>query len=207
MDENMISKKELLELTGISYGALYRWKRKNLIPDEWFTRKSTYTGQETYFPREKILARIEAIKDLKEGASLDDIANYFAPNLGEVKLTKDELLERNIVTQTSFDFFAEHNAPIEVFTFEPILHIYILDKLLQSGEINLDEAKILIQMLSEFYAKFENKEYEIVFIRKLGIYSCFMASGIDAIHCEKGTKLITRLSVAKCIEELKIKLS
>lgn len=27
MDEDLISKKELLERYGISYGALYRWKR------------------------------------------------------------------------------------------------------------------------------------------------------------------------------------
>jgi hypothetical protein len=53
MDENLISKKELLEITGISYGALYRWKRKNLIPEEWFIKKSTFTGQETFFPKDK----------------------------------------------------------------------------------------------------------------------------------------------------------
>ena len=52
MDEELISKKELLELTGISYGQLYRWKRKGLIPEDWFIRKSTYTGQETFFSAE-----------------------------------------------------------------------------------------------------------------------------------------------------------
>ena len=36
MLEELISKKELLELMEISYGQLYRWKRKNLIPEEWF---------------------------------------------------------------------------------------------------------------------------------------------------------------------------
>ncbi len=50
MDERLISKKELLEHAGISYGQLYRWKRKNLIPEDWFIRKSTFTGQETFFP-------------------------------------------------------------------------------------------------------------------------------------------------------------
>lgn len=49
MEEQLISKKELLEETSISYGQLYRWKRKNLIPEEWFIRKSTFTGQETFF--------------------------------------------------------------------------------------------------------------------------------------------------------------
>lgn len=35
MDEDLISKKELLERYGISYGALYRWKRMGLIPESW----------------------------------------------------------------------------------------------------------------------------------------------------------------------------
>ena len=79
MEENLISKKELLDITGISYGALYRWKRKNLIPEEWFIRKSTFTGQETFFPRDKILARIAKIKDMKEDLSLDDLADVLSP--------------------------------------------------------------------------------------------------------------------------------
>jgi len=76
--DDLISKKELLEYTGISYGALYRYKRKNLIPDEWFIRKSTFTGQETFFPRQAILERIEQIQNLKEDASLDRIADMLS---------------------------------------------------------------------------------------------------------------------------------
>ena len=61
MDPETISKKELLQVAGISYGQLYRWKRTGLIPEDWFQRKSTFTGQETFFPRDKVLARIEKI--------------------------------------------------------------------------------------------------------------------------------------------------
>jgi DNA-binding transcriptional MerR regulator len=207
MDEIMISKKELLELTGISYGALYRWKRKNLIPEEWFTRRSTYTGQETFFPKDRILARIAAIKDLKEDASLDDIADYFTPNLGEVRLTKEELVARSIVTKNALDFFTERNNPLDIYTFEPILHMYILDKLLQSGEISLEEAKMLLQTLTENRTKFENKDCDIIFTRKLGVSSCFLATVPDGIYFDAGTRLAARMSVTKSIEELKIKLS
>jgi len=73
-EEKLISKKEVLEEMGISYGQLYRWKRKGLIPESWFIRRSTFTGQETFFPQEKILERIERIKDLKEDHPLDDLA-------------------------------------------------------------------------------------------------------------------------------------
>lgn len=53
MEEELISKKELLEMTGISYGQLYRWKRKQLLPEDWFIRRSAFTGQETFFPASK----------------------------------------------------------------------------------------------------------------------------------------------------------
>jgi DNA-binding transcriptional MerR regulator len=68
-----ISKKELLAETGISYGQLYRWKREGLIPEEWFIKRSAYTGQETYLPREQVLARIRAILEMKDSRSLEEI--------------------------------------------------------------------------------------------------------------------------------------
>ena len=72
MDEKLISKKELLELYHISYGALYRWKRMGLIPEDWFLRRSAPTGQETWFRREQILPRLELIQERR--ASLEDLA-------------------------------------------------------------------------------------------------------------------------------------
>ena len=68
-----ISKKELLEKTGISYGQLYRWKREGLIPEEWFVKKSSFTGQETFFPRERVLERIRVILERKDDQSLEEI--------------------------------------------------------------------------------------------------------------------------------------
>ena len=80
MDLDYISKKELLDMFGISYGALYRWKRMGLIPEDWFIRRSAPTGQETFFRREQIIPRIEQI--LERGASLEELAreiNYTKP--------------------------------------------------------------------------------------------------------------------------------
>ena len=74
MEENMISKKDLLKEYGISYGALYRWKRKGLIPDEWFIKKATVTGQETFFPERLIRERVELILSKKEDVLLDELA-------------------------------------------------------------------------------------------------------------------------------------
>ena len=77
MDEDLISKKELLNKYGISYGALYRWKRMGLIPEDWFLRRSTSTGQETFFYRQQICPRMELI--LSRSDSLDRLAQELHP--------------------------------------------------------------------------------------------------------------------------------
>ena len=74
MEEKLISKKELLKKYEISDGALYRWKRKGLIPEEWFIKESTVTGQETFFPRDLISERIELIKAQKDDILLDELS-------------------------------------------------------------------------------------------------------------------------------------
>ena len=107
MESNLISKKELLELTKISYGQLYRWKRKNLIPEEWFIRKSTFTGQETFFPKEKILERIGKIKNMKGDISLDDLAIVLSPNLMELLVNRTQLEDQNIVSKSLSNFISK----------------------------------------------------------------------------------------------------
>ncbi len=74
MNEDLITKRELLEKYGISYGALYRWKRMGLIPEEWFIKRAVSTGQETYFDRATITERIDTIIKLKDSMSLEEIA-------------------------------------------------------------------------------------------------------------------------------------
>ena len=92
-DERLISKKDLLTRYGISYGALYRWKRKGLIPDEWFIKKATVTGQETFFPEVLICQRVELILGKKEDVLLDELAKELS---GEAQ--KDAFL----ILQTEF---------------------------------------------------------------------------------------------------------
>ena len=82
-EERLISKKEVLEKLGISYGQLYRWKRKGLIPESWFIRRATFTGQETFFPRDKIIARIERIVEMKESHPLDDLADLITAKVND----------------------------------------------------------------------------------------------------------------------------
>lgn len=96
MDEELISKKELLERYGISYGALYRWKRMGLIPEGWFLRRSTNTGQETFFRRAQICQRVELILEQKGSRSLEELA----ASLAEKRQTA--AVRRRLVVETAF---------------------------------------------------------------------------------------------------------
>ena len=207
MNENLISKKELLEITGISYGALYRWKRKSLIPEEWFIKKSTFTGQETFFPRDKILDRISKIQSMKEDLSLDDLAGIFSPNLEAMHLSKDEMVERSVVNKSTMDFLTGLYGNIEMFSFEKILYARILNKALQSGSISLEEGRLLLETLEEHYKKYEGRTCELIFLRKMGISSCFLISSPCEFYFETGTSIVFNINIANCIEELKINFS
>lgn len=108
MHEDLISKRELLTTYGISYGTLYRWRRAGLIPDDWFIRKSTETGQETFFPRELMVERVNYIFLEKEGMSLEEISQrmnseakesmtlIIETKYGEQKIRMDQIVNISI---------------------------------------------------------------------------------------------------------------
>jgi DNA-binding transcriptional MerR regulator len=207
MEEELISKKELLELTGISYGQLYRWKRKNLIPEEWFVRKSTFTGQETFFPKREILARIERIKHMKDDLSLDELADMFSPNPAHIHMRIEEVSKRNIVTDAALQLFVECHKETKEMSFTDILAVYVADIALQTGNISLEEAKVIIQTMEEHFNKFQGKHCELLFVRKLGVGTCLLAQSPAELYFESGTKVVVRLPIATCVEQLKVRLS
>lgn len=206
MEPDHISKKELLDVTGISYGQLYRWKRKGLIPEDWFIRKSTFTGQETFFPRGEILARVEKIKNMKEDLSLDDIAGKFSPLPSEMWMSSDEIVMRNISSQRILDIYAQRHQGQTRFSFQDLLALYVMNKLLQSGDLNLEEAESAAKTLQEGYQKFEGRACDLIVIRKLGVAACVMVLPASRVHFDEDVKVVVRMSLSTCVEELKMRM-
>ncbi|AGK99157.1 YhbD family protein [Clostridium pasteurianum] len=206
MEEKLISKKELLELTGISYGQLYRWKRKNLIPEEWFIKKSAFTGQETFFPREKILDRLEKIKNMKDDASLDDLAQIFSPEVSDIKISYEELIEKNIIMKNVIDIYIDFNSMIDLYSFNEILYMSVLQEFLLEGSISIEESKNLLQTLQDNYDKYIGRSCEIVFVRKMGVGITSILSVPNEIYFDKLSKVVMKISVNEAIEKLKLKI-
>lgn len=206
MDQDLISKKELLKITGISYGQLYRWKRKKLIPEDWFIKKSTFTGQETFFPKYKVMDRIEKIKTMKGDISLDSLAQMLSPDLTEKTVTHKDLNDRNIVSEETLEFHKSEYGETKKFNFEQIISLYLLDKLFKSGKIGYSDGKIVFKLFNDKYQKFKGKNCDLVFFRKMGVSGCCMVPNSNDVYFEETIKIIEIVNISELIEELKIRM-
>jgi len=204
MESDLISKKDLLQATGISYGQLYRWKRKGLIPEDWFIRKSTFTGQETFFPRDRILARIKKIQSMKsEDLSLDDIADVFSPDLAAASLTADEVLDRGFASRAALDLYLERHAADAPFVLGELLTLRVLDRLLSAGDITADEGRALIGTMESGLAGGTGGEFEALLVRKAGLSLWLLLPRGVAPRLEEAARIVTRVDLAQALEEMR----
>lgn len=208
MEEELISKKELLELAGISYGQLYRWKRKQLIPEDWFIRKSTFTGQETFFPKKMMLARIHNIVNMKDDLSLDELADKLSGPPPDIRaeFTVNILLERNIVSNIVLDRFGKTEGDRETYGLDEVLSLFTVDSLLSKGEMNLEEADLLVRTLLKHTSQLAGKEWELYFIRKMGVTSFILTTVQTDLVLDEGVRLVSRVRAADLLEQLRGKL-
>jgi DNA-binding transcriptional MerR regulator len=208
MDPETISKKELLVAADISYGQLYRWKRKGLIPEDWFQRKSTFTGQETFFPREKALARIEKIKAMQdEDASLEEIADAVAPNLGEASMTLPEIRERGLVSPEAAELFAEGMSDSgQPLVFGEVVSLAALDTLLKTGDVSLDEGRVVLDALQENYPAYEGKSADLLFVRRMGLSTALLVSSGADVRFDRAARIVARVNLSESAEALRAKI-
>ncbi|MDT3426731.1 hypothetical protein J2Z22_002265 [Paenibacillus forsythiae] len=206
----MISKKELLDLTGISYGQLYRWKRKRLIPEEWFIRKSTFTGQETFFPRMLIKARIQNILSMKDDLSLDELASKLSDTEGfsEIRLSEQAIIERNIVTSVAMSAYGSAVRSEEgLYSFEQLLCLYTADTLLARGDMSLEEGRLLLRTLEKHAGALAGKPGELFFVRKMGVALFLLAPSPAELYFDEGVRLVAKVALGDLIEQLKGRLT
>ncbi|UZQ49727.1 DUF4004 family protein [Clostridium kluyveri] len=173
----------------------------------WIIKKSTFTGQETFFPKNKILDRVEKIKNFKEDVSLDELANIFSPNLSNVFLEENYILKHHIVSQVTINLYKSSHKESRGFYFNELLFMNITDKFLKSGKASLEEGKLIVDTLEKNYKNFDGRYCDVVLIRKFGIAICFLMLIPNEIYVEAEAKLVLKVNSGECLEELKTKVT
>ncbi|MFQ5794395.1 MAG: DUF4004 family protein [Candidatus Bipolaricaulia bacterium] len=207
MDEQeTISKKDVLEQTKISYGQFYRWKRKGLIPEVWFERRSTYTGQETFLPREKILERIERIKSLKDDYSLDEIAEMLSPDLARKSYTASEVAMMDWISEAVRDLYESVRSQEGVYRFDEILYLTVVEQLIHVGKLSRDQIELATRTLIEGFDEFGDAGQD----RFLAVASRFGVSFsvLYSSTClfDPDTEVVAIVNLNRPLEEIKVKL-
>lgn len=203
MHEELISKKDLLIQTGISYGQLYRWKRKNIIPEEWFIKKSVSTGQETFFPKDKILERINKILELKDELSLDELANRFSNNnIDNVSLFRSYIVKENIVNTSILEMFENVMGEYDVYDENKLFSLFLYEDLINSGILNINEINNIVLESNDVFAKIEPNN-KLLIKRKLGVCFYYMIDKDEELFSDKEAKTIYEISLYKIINKIK----
>lgn len=203
MQEELISKKQLLRAAQISYGTLYRWKRMNLIPDSWFIHKATITGQETFFPREKTLARIQRIKELKKELTVEQMQELFSANVKSFRIPFSDFCGLNLVSKLAITAFSSVFPEKKLLDFDDVFGMYVVDHLMKLSGIYLEDAKQVLRLLCKYLSVEASKEYQLLLLRKLGVPMTVLVRGEDDILLEDNTEVIACANLVEFEEALK----
>ena len=202
-DEELISKKQLLRITHISYGTLYRWKRMNLIPESWFIHRATETGQATYFPRTKILTRIDRIKELKSELTVEQMQELFSANVKSFKIPLKDFKELNLVSKLSVTAFCSVYPGKNLLDFNDVFGMYVVDHLMKLSGIYLEDAKQVLRLLCKYLSIEASKDYQLLMLRKLGVPMTVLVRGDEDILLEDNTEVVACANLNEFEEALK----
>ena len=199
-----ISKKDLLKTTGISYGQLYRWKREGLIPEEWFVKRSSPTGQETYFPQEKILKRINAIQQLKDSYSLEELARILTPEVSN-RLFCEEDLEHfdELDIDVAADFMDAMSK--DSFVFLEVLVMIALSQAMVDSAITEEERTHAVSFLSKRMSELHSADYVLELLQAQGHLYVLLKKEGSEVYLDDGLVAIRFIHLNELSNAIKLK--
>ncbi len=198
----LISKKELLELTGISYGQLYRWKREKLIPEEWFMKQSSYTGQETFFPREQIVERVRSIMELKDAYSLEELSKMLEPDATACIYREDLDLVKEIDREVLDQVLARTLQ--ETFRIQDVAFLILLSGIGGRTELNSEEFTELVERTLPVALKQKNGDYRCFFFRAGEKEHMVLAVEDSEVIFDTGINLRETVAVNQIMSSIKV---
>ncbi|AET69572.1 hypothetical protein Desor_4135 [Desulfosporosinus orientis DSM 765] len=200
-EQDLLSKKDLLAFTGISYGQLYRWKRQNLIPESWFIKQSSYTGQETFFPKEKVLKRVEAILKLKDQYSLEELAEIFTPELTQKVFKASSLHRLEGLNQAILDLYIQRSDH-ENLTFRELLFIYALSKIEQTLNFGESWRSYMVASAIRWQSQVANSDYQMLVCQIKGQKFSLLLQEGSALLLDNDSEVLADIKLNELANEL-----
>ncbi len=204
-DSQEISKQEALRVTGISYGQFYRWKRMGLIPESWFRRRATFTGQETFLPRAKLLARIRRIQELKDRYPLEEIARMLSPDATRASFSRDEVEAAELLPPRAHAVIPLV-ARKETFDFADLLVLALVGRLASNDGLSEEHLRLAAETLQAHFDALSGQDGErrLAILHTQGVHLAMMHTG--ELLCDRATETVVSVSLNELAEEVKVRL-
>jgi hypothetical protein len=200
---NLISKKDLLAITGISYGQLYRWKRERLIPDEWFIKQSSYTGQETFFPREQILSRVKSILELKDKYSLEELSRILSPDAAVTIISLNDLKNINEIEGSLFTILPKVSEK-ESYDFFDIAFLIALSQTIKKTDLSDEQCGDLIRKSIMAVSKQKSTNLSCIFFFAGNEYHTVFTINAAFVF-DDSIEVINQVSLSEIVDKIKVK--
>jgi DNA-binding transcriptional MerR regulator len=200
----LISKKDLLVETGISYGQLYRWKRMGLIPDSWFIKQSTFTGQETFFPKTKILKRIRAIQELRDKYTLEELAKILSPEVAERNFTTDDLAIIEEIQQGLIPAFVKGFGK-NTFTYIEVLFLIAISELKQEEGLSIDDVVGLVKGIKDYCNEIKSTGYVFVLFDRENNYYATIYQEQAEVFFDSRMTIVKQIRINEISSRMKLK--
>ena len=181
-----------------------RWKREGLIPEEWFVKRSSPTGQETYFPQEKILKRIHAIQQLKDSYSLEELARILTPEVSN-RLFCEEDLEHfdELDIDVAADFMDAMSK--DSFVFLEVLVMIALSQAMVDSAITEEERTHAVSFLSKRMSELHSADYVLELLQAQGHLYVLLKKEGSEVYLDDGLVAIRFIHLNELSNAIKLK--
>ena len=199
-----ITKKDLLNETGISYGQLYRWKREGLIPEEWFIKQPSFTGQETVFPKRQILKRIKAIQELKEKYSLEELAKILSPEIAQRYFTSKDLEIIEEINNNLIPAFVQ-GFDKDKFTFVEVLIMIALSEFKMNSDISRGQLTEIVEGFREYLSAIKSTGYILILFDRKNDYYATIYEEQAQVYIDNRLRIVKKIHLNDISNLLKLK--
>lgn len=131
-------------------------------------KQSAFTGQETFFPREKMLKRVEAIQALKDDLSLEEIAKLLSPELSDRLFQNEDLTAIDELDKSVVESFNKQLGKNTFTYFEVLLMQAFSIFKNESEELPESELNSMILSVKDWFRHISGTSYTLVFLEKGG---------------------------------------
>ena len=200
----LISKKDLLVETGISYGQLYRWKRECLIPEEWFMKQSSYTGQETFFPKVQMLNRIRAIQELKDKYSLEELAKFLSPEVTKSEFTIDDLQNMEEISNDLIENVQKILGKINI-SYMEVLVLVILSEIRDEFHLTILQIGDMLAGIKSYLEEIKTTGFIVAVLEKEKEYNIVIYQDQSQIYFDERFHIVKKVLIDNISNQIKIK--